>query len=317
MAIISNGYVGQIMQGDQLGRWHGWAAGRRYWCYSHAGGGRISVIPSGTREVEASPGYLGAYGIVDQITTDTPRQILQLPAPSSGSRHYMIVMRREWGSSAEQPGRSYLAFIDAGDGQVLPTRNTDYGTLDDQPLALYRVTFGESIPQLVADLRMVGTEGNLYARSELVLQYMEYPGARVRIGDDEWRYEPSYDFNGAGWHRYPFVEGREVPVNIAPNFTGASTFAHRQGQRVTLRGLIQSTRGNLNPGRRYFIGDLPTRFRPTGSNRRFYVPGWADRNTVPTWLLYVQADGDLYVDVVGPGRTADIYLDSVTFPVGD
>jgi len=155
--------------------------GAKYWVDDLAA---LKVTPKtgGTREVNIAAGIGGGHGILD---TNDATATVQLPTVASGTSYFMIVLKRTWGVTQA----STFGYIAAGTSSAtLPTRATDPGnTADDQPLALVSLASGSTNPVVVADLRAIGHgKDELLAFDERVLQYINWPGARVTIGEKQW-----------------------------------------------------------------------------------------------------------------------------------
>src|SRR5690606_13548839 len=96
MAITSYGYAGTVAPNDVWARMQ-YGLGRRYWVFD---GNDCLVTPSTTevRGVDVATGWMGAWGIVDRITS---KETVQLPAVSTGTEYFLIVARRSWGTNQE------------------------------------------------------------------------------------------------------------------------------------------------------------------------------------------------------------------------
>jgi hypothetical protein len=103
----------------------------------------------------------------------------------------MVVLRRTWNPT---PGASTSVFtiITGGPNKTLPARNTNKGTLADQPIALLRVKAGSSVIQEFVDLRVWAHNGGAFASNDLVKSYLDELGTAINIGTSavdsvEWR----------------------------------------------------------------------------------------------------------------------------------
>lgn len=213
MAIDSYGYPLGIMTGADWARAQ-WGLGRRYWVYD-AASVRVTPVTGGTRQVSVAVGYFGGWGIRDY---NDAAATVTLPTVASGTRYFMIVARRSWTGTG---GATTFTYVDAGTtgASTLPTRNTNPGTLDDQPLAMVPLTAGQTVPGTPIDLRLVGTEvGGQHAMSQLVLQYANHVGISVRIGEAVWTRRLRADGLGSAWN---VDEGRQALVPITPASRGA------------------------------------------------------------------------------------------------
>ncbi|MEX8031674.1 hypothetical protein AB6V29_01415 [Microbacterium sp. 20-116] len=151
---------------------------------SNAGGHDYGVIGQDSwkvtrgaldREIVIAAGRGFGKGVID--TTDQASRF-QLPAPSSGSVWHLIVAHRDW--AARQS--SFTNLVGNSNAQ-LPARDVTPGLLDDQPIALVRVTAGQSQVTEIRDLRV----WDALAVDDLVLQYLNRLGSSVTIGGVLWR----------------------------------------------------------------------------------------------------------------------------------
>lgn len=167
----SAGYAGDVNATE-------WAeiiphAGQQYGVVDEASW--VATPGASDREVRLSAGTGYGGGILDQTTAEAS---LVLPASASGSVYHLIHVHRDWNAA-----RSVFT-SKAGTGEKrLPGRDTNPGQVDDQPLWLARVDAGKSQVQELVDLRVWGGG---YASDELVLQYLNFLGARVRVGSSIW-----------------------------------------------------------------------------------------------------------------------------------
>lgn len=207
MAISSSiGYAGSVDNAD-------WARlqaaiGHEYFV-ADADSVRVTPVPTGTREVDVAAGDFGGHGILD--TNDAPVR-LQLPSVTTGTEYFLIVARRTWGVTQA----TSFEVIDAGTaGTELPARNTDPGTVDDQPLALVPLTAGSTVPGAPIDLRAIGhTKGGPYsAFSELALSYLNKIGTVVKIGTNTWTRIVNGSY-AASWSKDPGTFGRVAATSI-------------------------------------------------------------------------------------------------------
>lgn len=127
------------------------------------------------REVRIAAGGGFGYGVIDRTTQSSS---LVLPSPGSGSRWVLIVARRDW-----QNNETTFDFVNGPTGDAaLPTRQTNPGTLDEQPIALVQVAASQAQISTIRDLRVWGGDGGSLATDELVLQYLNRLGTQVQIG---------------------------------------------------------------------------------------------------------------------------------------
>ncbi|MDF2992095.1 MAG: hypothetical protein K0S37_2609 [Microbacterium sp.] len=174
MAITSAGYEGTVNEpewSDLLAM----AGGRQY---GVGGPGDWKVTPGvgADRQIQIAVGRGFGYGVRDLSDAVAT---LQLPA---GERWHLITAHRDW-----QANQTTFAAISGGVEMQLPPRDTTPGTVDDQPLALVRVRAASQIALAdIIDLRIWGGDGGALAMHELVLQFANRLGTRVRIGNREW-----------------------------------------------------------------------------------------------------------------------------------
>lgn len=142
---------------------------------------RLGVTTTG---ITLAAGAAGGGGVYDEWTT---LQNVALSKPASGTSWWLICIRRNWTS-----GTTSLVAIPAGTGTAaptLPTRNTDMGTVDDQPLWLVPWASTNSTPTLgnAIDLRLIGRgPSNYVAFDDRVREYFSEAGATLRIGAIDW-----------------------------------------------------------------------------------------------------------------------------------
>lgn len=168
----SVGYEGTVEE-PEWARLMAYAGGRQYGVIGE-GDWKVTV-GTADREVRIAPGSGFGSGILDRTTVSAS---LTLPAVSSGSKWHLIAARRDWSAN-----ESTFDSIAGGTGTAqIPARNTTPGTADDQPIALARVQAGQSQVAEIIDLRVWGGYGGAFAIDELVLQYLNQLGTRVKIG---------------------------------------------------------------------------------------------------------------------------------------
>lgn len=136
------------------------------------------TIASGDRRVTVAPttanGGVWGWGVFCEFAEATT---LALTAPTSGSRWDLIVLRRNWANRTVTP-----VVVPGTAARALPTRRTNPGAEDDQPLALARVQNGSTTVAEVIDLRCFSSGGGCLALDELALDYLNHIGSTVRIG---------------------------------------------------------------------------------------------------------------------------------------
>lgn len=175
MAVVESvGYEGTVDYPD-YGK--GVVSGSRY-SLDGASDLRPSRLLSGAdRTVRVAAGVAQGWGIRDTCTqTD-----VQLDTVSSGVRWDLIVLRRDW--SGEETS---FEVVQGGSSRAIPSRDTNPGILDDQPIALVQITAGQQYPTDLVDLRCWAGDGGLVAVDALALDYLDIPGTRVNIGSTEY-----------------------------------------------------------------------------------------------------------------------------------
>lgn len=136
-----------------------------------------------TSGITLSAGQAGGGGVFDEWLTS---QAVALSRPASGTSWWLIVLRRDW-----TVGVSSFVAIPAGTStpSVLPTRQSQMGVVDDQPLWLVSWPASSSTPNLASaiDLRLIGRgPSNYVATHDMVRSYFQEAGATLRIGRVDW-----------------------------------------------------------------------------------------------------------------------------------
>lgn len=128
---------------------------------------RVSVAPT------SSGGGVWGWGVFCEFAEATP---LSLSAPGSGSRWDLIALRRNWTTRTVTP-----VVVPGSATKQIPTRRTNPGVEDDQPIALVRVQAGITSIMEIIDLRCFSSGGGVLAMDITALEYLNYVGASVRI----------------------------------------------------------------------------------------------------------------------------------------
>lgn len=176
MTITSTGYHGTVDYAD-------WAVMTSHMGAQYGVVGKDSyavAVGSGDRVVTVQPGTAQGQGIVD--ISDAVVNLTGAPV-ASGNRWDLVALRRDWNAGG---GTSTLVLIQGGSAASIPTRNTDPGILDDQPVALVRFSAGQTAAQEVIDLRVWHGDGGLAARHILVRDYLDRIGSRIWINGITW-----------------------------------------------------------------------------------------------------------------------------------
>jgi len=179
MADTSYGYPGSI-DAAGLAKWVPNVGAAQYFV-TGANDAKVT-LGSGDRGVSIRSGTVGGDGILDIFNGNTN---LNLASVGSGSRWDMLVCRRTW-SSTPGASTSNYTIIQGSATKGLPARNNNKGVQSDQPIALCRVTAGQTQVQEIVDLRCWAHNGGLYAKDELVKGYLDEPGTHLTIGDKTW-----------------------------------------------------------------------------------------------------------------------------------
>lgn len=309
MAIQSWGYPGTFAPGPvwadlQLG------IGRRYMVENQAAL-VVTAVAAGTRQISISDGYAAGWGVVD--LNDAP-YVLALPAVTSGTKWFMVVLRRTHGTTNE----TTFAYIDAGTtgSTVLPARNTTRGVLDDQPIAMVPLTAGDTVPGTPIDLRVMGTDiGDLHARSDLVLQYTANLGVRVHINGTTWTRALNAAGTGQVWLKEsgPQVATQSAVIVTESGWSGTNllTEAVVDGYQVQLDVDIRRTGARVVPDANGGLADLliatiSAPYRPTTKEVPFafkYFGGAvADSFFTAMGLGTLQPGGNLYINQLSAGE---------------
>lgn len=304
--ITSYGYSGTIAPNAVWGKLQ-WVLGARYWV---ADTQTLSVTAAGpARQVSISKGFFGGYGILDELTS---AYAFTFPTAST-TTWYLLAARRTWGTTQ---ATDFVA-IDAGTGAALPSRETDIGVVDDQPVALVQVNQNGTIGT-VRDLRAVGGKDYFVARDDLVLSYMAFPGYSIRIGDRTWRRTVDAS-NSAVWRVDPSPLEKTAGLVTA---TGAAVLtpksgwsganmdirATRDGNVVEIDVELTRTGGVIQIDEHGGLGDtvvanIATAWRPTSrlTFALYYIGGdlATDRGSYQG-LGVLEANGDLYLIAGSP-----------------
>ena len=155
MAITSIGYPGTIAPGED------WANLQRalgkHLAVDEPHAFRVTASSTGTRQVKvAGPGRAMGEGILDEL--DATVEMPSLPSVPSGSKYFLIVLNRHWDDDSGG-FRSELGYIEGTAARAIPAYVKTPGVLSQQPLALVRITAGNTVPTEIVDLRVVSTDG--------------------------------------------------------------------------------------------------------------------------------------------------------------
>lgn len=218
----------------------------------HAGKARFSVLGADDWKVSSLPGLdrgiriEAGIGAGDGVMSDFPEyDTRSLPAPAAlgQSVWHLVANRRNWSS----PATSMFTSIEGSSQMALPVRADQPGIESDQPVALVRVTGGESTVQEIIDLRVWAGDGGLEAAHTLALTFLNQPGAEVRIGKTTYRYTRQSN-NVWDWEADYGVQLEGVPADKRPII--------KQGQ-VFLRSPENNSNTTNAAGDGYHYFDTP------------------------------------------------------------
>lgn len=195
----SYGYPGSI-NAAALAAWLPAAAAARF-SVAGAEDWRVTVQGGLDRGIRINAGTGTGDGIMD-ITAEY--ETMALPLVESGSQWFLVVRRRNWAV----PATTVPMIIDGTATKALPARSDTPGVESDQPLALCRVTAGQTVVQEIIDLRCWAGNGGVVAADEMALAYLARPGADVLIGSTPWRFAKGPNDTWA-WSR-PYSMGADV-----------------------------------------------------------------------------------------------------------
>lgn len=223
---VSYGYPGSI-NAAALATWLPAAAAARF---SVVGPDdwRVSVLGGLDRGIRINAGTGCGDGVMD-VTAEY--ETVSLPLVVSGSQWFLVVRRRNWAT----PATTNLAVIAGTAERKLPARSNNPGFESDQPLALCRVQAGQTLVQEIVDLRCWGGNGGLVAADALALDYLDRPGADVRVGPVSYRYALAPD---GTWGWYSDQPQSLTPLQV-PGFAVSGPIT------VTMEGSRKRVTGNL------------------------------------------------------------------------
>ena len=178
MTIVSLGYSGSV---DEVGlaQWQLGLASR--YQVADQTSCKVTGYASGTFQVQVSTGYASGWGVRDQITAT---ELYTLPSVTSGIEYFMVGILRDWTSNT-----STISHVNAGTTlpSSMPARVNNPGVKDFQPLALVSLAAGDTLPQVIYDLRAVGGPNTFNMSAALAdkpnwFDYMAWEGYTIRTG---------------------------------------------------------------------------------------------------------------------------------------
>lgn len=191
MAPTSVGYDGTVREGN-------WARLARFLGTDYGVGGpndwKVEAVTGADRTVRIRAGSGYGHGVLDTTSTN---ETLQLPIVSSGSRWDTVVARRDWQGDS---GATEFAYETGGVLQSVATGiNNSPGVIDDQLLALVRITAGQQVPTAVIDLRQREAPHVQLVTSDTLpgtngTPPPDVPELAFELDSGRWRY-----WTGAAW----------------------------------------------------------------------------------------------------------------------
>lgn len=178
---------------------------------SNAASWQVTTVPASTRTVAVAPGTGWGRGVVDTLAAAV--QLTHDIVSTSGAFRYdLIVAHRDWsgtgGTTTFTIVKGTVLNDDGTSALNARSKRTGPGTTDDQPIALVRIDYNQTVPSDVKDLRIWQSNSGAIAdatNGQYVLQYLTAPGSEVIIGTDRWLL-----LTDGTWRRTPLLN----PVNL-------------------------------------------------------------------------------------------------------
>lgn len=242
MTIVSYGYPGTIAPGAA------WAAmqygmGHPVWARNY-GAGRVNAVVGGTRQVWVNPGLFGAHGIVNDVTE---AELLTLPTVASGYRYYLVVADQRWNDDGNG-FRTEIGYVQGTTARAIPIFIDNPGQRMQMPLALVRITAGQTAPTEIVDLRLITEGGGTYMIwDDLALGLATRAGVEVHNAATRVRRLRVHTASGAG-DQWQVVSEHQVRQSRASSalshgISGARSFDFRAERHPT--GDYRNTTGAL------------------------------------------------------------------------
>lgn len=218
--------------------------------------------PSTPYAVNISPGPNGFWGHGVWDTSDSIVTVTFTP-PANGTRRFDLVTgRRDWTPTGGGP--TTIAKVQGTSARAIPAgRESSPGEVDDQPLWLVEWLGGQTQPQSITDLRLIGGR---YAKDLLAFRFLKIPGMDIHFEGKRWEYLP-VDSNG----NWDWVNST-VHLEIATTQANQAGVAYGPGLAAKMQSGIDVARS---------------------SNQGRFAIGPADRITIResglyavSWLLY-------------------------------
>jgi len=166
MAFTAVGFDGSVDEAGFVGMARYF--GPRY-SVGSSGSLRVTAGGSGDRAVTIAAGSGYVYGVT---ATQSGSSVKNLASVSSGSRYDLVVLRVNW----ETNTASIEVITGSSSSATLPSRTiwSSGNQIEDMPLALVKVTAGQSAAAVYADLRLwAGGAGVYHANHELAKRIFE------------------------------------------------------------------------------------------------------------------------------------------------
>lgn len=186
---------------------------------------RVTAHPTIPYAVIVKAGRAHGHGVTDTATID---QVVNCdPAPAGTVRWDMIVVNRNWQPALGGP--SVLKAIPVGAIADMPSsRKNSPGVEDEQPIALVKWAAGLSAPQAIMDLRVWAGNGGLYAKEDLVRQYLTEVGTEVTINGSTWNLVlGANDMKGWSQNVPPQLDG--IPAGSKPIIKSGNVVVNTTG----------------------------------------------------------------------------------------
>jgi hypothetical protein len=199
---------------------------------------KVTAVAGQDRTVSIAAGKGFGFGVADVSDTNETRQLALVP---SGTRWDLISAHRDWQPSGGGP-TSFTVIQGISTPTIPAARVHDPGVEDDQPIALVEVIAGQTGVGRIIDLRCWASNGGLVAADLLARDYLATPGARVLIGNLEYRYLP--DSTGSFAWEYREIMFREwnAQTGITTVGAGGTKSVSFPAGMFTVAPLVQATK---------------------------------------------------------------------------
>lgn len=292
MTIVSVGYAGTItdtnyrrMAVDVFGSLYGVDDFASFRVSAGVGDRALALAPGGAFG-------LGVYDLSDAVETLTGAPV------ASGSRWDLVVLRRTWGAKTTVP-----LLVTGSSTKALPSRNTGFAGVNDQPIALVRFAAGQTAVQEIVDLRCIPGAGGLIAFDPLARSYLDHVGVQVRIGDYLWT--RTLDTNGTPTWLYQDVTPDTGWVEIGKNNGWTWDFGQQRRIGAIVATRIAASRAvGWSPGNQLAI--IATTFRPGAGG--WYVTSSSSSGKTE---FFFNSDGNLTASQASSGSGVTLHT---TYP---